>query len=83
MEERVLGLQKGAVDYLIDTVKMPESSSPRQCHGARLRGVQAGQLAWDDVMPDDKAMRTRVDWQELRCQKHHSNGYAYGYSSWV
>jgi DNA-binding response OmpR family regulator len=67
--DRVLGLQTGADDYLVKPFEALELLARINAMARRLRGFQAGQLAWGDVMLDDKAMRVRVDGQEIALSK--------------
>jgi DNA-binding response OmpR family regulator len=67
--DRVLGLQTGADDYLVKPFEALELLARINAVARRLRGFQAGQLAWGDVMLDDKAMRVRVDGQEIALSK--------------
>lgn len=67
--DRVLGFHNGADDYLFKPFEMLELLARTNAMARRLRGFQAGQLAWGDVMLDDKAMRVRVDGQEIALSK--------------
>ena len=67
--DRVLGLHNGADDYLVKPFEMLELLARITAMARRVRGFQAGQLAWGDVFLDDKAMRVQVKGQDIALSK--------------